>query len=142
MIEFDLLAEIVEELTGVTKEELVSKKRHRTLVELRMACSVILRDYSQRTGQKLTVFEIGEILNIDHSSVSYYSITHYKLVADFNSKNNRNYRVLYEQLKSSFDIKSLFLKKDKKRILLEKRALLENEIKLINKMLFVIEEAQ
>lgn len=137
MTEFNLLVDIIEDLTGITKEELISKKRLRTLVELRMVCSIILRDYSQRMGQKLTVFQIGDILNIDHSSVSYYSATHYKLITDFSSKNNRNYRVLYEQIKSAFDLRSMSLKKDTKRMLLERKYLLEKELKTVKEMLTI-----
>jgi len=142
MIEFDLLTEIVKELTGVTREEIISKKRLRTLVEIRMACASILRDYSQKNGKKLTVFQLGEILNIDHSSVSYYSATHYKILSDFNSNKNRNYRVLYEQMKSAFDIRvipysNIFLvkNKDRKNIYLEKKKSLEKELKMINDIL-------
>jgi len=134
MKEFDLLVDIVEDLTGVTREELVSKKRLRTLVELRMACSIVLRDYSQRNGKKLTVFELGDMLNIDHSSVSYYSASHYKLIGDL--KSGRNYRTLYEQIKSSFDIRAISINKDSMKVLLEKKNSLENELEMVNGILF------
>jgi hypothetical protein len=81
----ELLFEITEEVTGVTKEEIISKSRKPYIVDSRrmMAVSLI-------KNTKLTFSRIGEIIGgIDHSSISYYIKKHDDLVdTDYNFRKN------------------------------------------------------
>ena len=82
MEEFSILTEIIKDLYGIDKEQLIAKCRKRDLVELRYVCANILRSET-----KYTVEAIGENLNIDHSTVCYAVNEHVNLMQSKNSTN-------------------------------------------------------
>jgi len=67
----DQVLESVEQITGVTHEQILSSKRNRFIVDARKILSVVIR-----THLKLTCFETGKIVNKDHTSVIHYERMH------------------------------------------------------------------
>lgn len=94
MEEFKILSEIINEIYGIDAETLVSKCRKRELVELRYVCSNILR-----TETPYTVEKIGEILNIDHSTVCYAATQHEHFMIN---KSARTYADTFEKISKAY----------------------------------------
>lgn len=94
MEEFSILTEIIKDLYGIDKEQLIAKRRKRDLVELRYVCANILRSET-----KYTVEAIGESLNIDHSTVCYAVNEHADLME---SKNSRTYANKFENISEAY----------------------------------------
>jgi len=63
--QFEALIKRVETLTGVNREEFLSRSRKPEMVGIRIAISIALR----RSGWQLT--KIGEIMERDHSTILY-----------------------------------------------------------------------
>jgi DNA-binding transcriptional ArsR family regulator len=94
MKEFETLALVIAKITGVTRDELVSKTRKRPIVELKMMCSHLLKNCSHDSSSKITVLHIGEVLNVDHSTITY----HLKRHPDMMSQKDGKYKELYEKI--------------------------------------------
>jgi len=94
MEEFKILSEIINEIYGISPEKLVAKCRKRELVELRYVCSNILRQETPYTVEK-----IGEVLNIDHSTVCYAATQHEGFMAN---KSARTYADIFEKVNKAY----------------------------------------
>jgi len=97
MEEFKILSEIINEIYGIDAKTLVAKCRKRELVELRYVCSNILR-----TETNYTVEKIGEILNIDHSTVCYAATQHEHFMIN---KSARTYADTFEKVNKAYSRK-------------------------------------
>lgn len=64
----DSIFKAIEKVTGISKDELISKARHRPIVEGRYLFAYIIR---RKTN--LTLKEIGKMLNKDHCSIIFYN---------------------------------------------------------------------
>lgn len=135
MREFQILSEIVEAVTEITKDELTSKRRFRHLVEMRMICARILKE----SESNYTLETIGSFLNIDHATVLHYYKVHENLMKP--NQGHKNYQKNFELIKSLFQSKVL-RESGAKLLLLHKKAILEKELKEINDKLAYIEERQ
>jgi hypothetical protein len=132
MIDFELLANAVKEVTGTSKEELISKKRPRPIVELRMICSSILSERHSSESLKVR----GSYLNIDHSTVLHHLKTHENLLRE----KDGNYKRKYEKIKEIYS-RDLLLASNGTRVeLLEKRKQLQDMIEEIDYVLSNIKE--
>ena len=131
MIEFKLLARAVEETTGVEKDILISKTRKRSIVELRMICSNILKE----SHYKLSMEMIGILLNSDHSTIVYHMKTHKNLLVQKDGK----YKDLYEKISRLYQNKLSLLGENAKEQLLEKKVRLQKMIEDIDNMIEEIE---
>ena len=58
----------IEKVTGISKDELTSKARHRPIVEGRYLFAYIIK---KKTN--LTLNQIGKLLNKDHCSIIFYN---------------------------------------------------------------------
>ena len=94
MIDFNLLTDVVEEFSGIKKEELISKRRFRHLVEPRMMCSNLMKENHPR----LSLEQIGSMLNVDHSSVLYHIKMHKLLMA----QKDGTYKKIYGQISDEY----------------------------------------
>lgn len=94
MEEFKILAEIINEIYEIDRETLISKCRKRELVELRYVCANILR-----TETGYTVEKVGEILNIDHSTVCYAATQHVNFMSN---RSARTYATMYEKISKAY----------------------------------------
>jgi thiamine kinase-like enzyme len=97
MEEFKILSEIINEIYEIDAEKLVSKCRKRELVELRYVCANILRAETSYTVEK-----IGEILNIDHSTVCYADTQHENFMIN---KSARTYADTFEKISKAYSRK-------------------------------------
>jgi len=131
MIEFELLAKVVEEVSGTPKETLISKRRPRPLVELRMICSNTLKE-----NHKLSVEKIGGLLNINHATVSYHLKTHKNLLLQRDGK----YRKLYEEISKKYRQSLVINGGDVRAALLEKRKKLEQMLEEVDSILQMIDQ--
>jgi len=64
----DSIFKAIEKITGINKEELTSKARHRPIVEGRYLFAYIIK---KKTN--LTLNQIGKLLNKDHCSIIFYN---------------------------------------------------------------------
>lgn len=132
MIKFDILIKIVEEVSGVTSDKLISKSRLRPLVELRMICSNVLKE-----SHKISVEKIGSILNIDHSTVSYHLRTHKNLL----SQNKGNYKETYLEISDRYRQEIFLSEADKmKSELLSKKNKLQTMISSIDEIMEIFDK--
>ncbi len=137
MREFETLALVIAKITGVTRDELVSKSRKRPIVELKMMCSYILKKCSYDSPNKITVVNIGDVLNLTHSTVTYHIKKHQDMMVQKNGKYKELYEKIFKAYKSN---KSLSIINDYERqskILDEK---IKNEKKNLNQLLSQKEE--
>jgi hypothetical protein len=67
----DQVYDMVEHITGVTKEMTLSKSRKQYIVDARKITSNILRKQIE-----LTCYQVAKVMDIDHSSVVHYSGMH------------------------------------------------------------------
>jgi len=112
MKEFETIAFIIAKTTGVTRAELVSKSRKRPIADLKMMCSQLLKNCSYQASEKITVIKIGDILNLDHSAITYHLKKHVEMMGQKDGK----YKALYEKiLKSYKSDKSLSIINDYER---------------------------
>lgn len=131
MYEFEFLISVASKVTGIPAQDIVSKKRHRPIVEARMMCSNILK----KNHKRMTTKVIGSLLNIDHATVLYHARMHPSLMnqkgtyKDFFSIINEEY---YKRLVSTDTI----TKKD----LLKKKQDLEKQLKEVNNRLEDLEK--
>lgn len=132
MIDFNLLTDVVEEFSGIKKEDLVSKRRFRYLVEPRMMCSNLMKENHPR----LSLEQIGRMLNVDHSSVLYHIKTHKLLIA----QRDNTYKNIYQKISDEY-IKEL-TKSNGNVVaeLIDKKFKLEKMLIEVNEMLKLIEE--
>ena len=130
-INFEILASVVEDVTKISKDKLISKVRTRELVELRMICSNVLKN----NHENLTVNMIGSMLQIDHSTVSYYGKSSKTLM----SLKNNNYKNLYETINTEY-IKKLTLSSNAIREeFIKRKKELEKMLKEVNKFITIID---
>lgn len=66
-INYENVFRAVEKVTGITKEEICSKARHRPIVEARYIWAYIVRNKTN-----LTLKKMAEIINKDHCSIIFY----------------------------------------------------------------------
>lgn len=132
MIDFNLLTDVVEEFSGIKKEELISKRRFRHLVEPRMMCSNLMKENHPR----LSLEQIGSMLNVDHSSVLYHIKMHKLLM----TQKDGTYKKIYNQISDEY-IKEL-AKSNGNVVaeLIDKKYKLEKMLTEVNDMLKLIEE--
>lgn len=135
MREFEILLEIVETVTEITREELTSKRRFRHLVEMRMICARILKE----SETNFTLEYIGSLLNIDHATVLHYYKTHENLMKP--NKEHIKYQKNFNLIRDLYQSKAL-RESGVKLLLIHKKTLLEKELEEINKKLAYIEEKQ
>jgi hypothetical protein len=128
MKEFDLLMLVTEHVTSFSREDLAAKGRSRILVEIRIACTNILRKFDKDI---YTVNVIGDLFNIDHSTISYYCKQHPNLI----QQSSLNYKGLYNKLKIAFQEKMDTFTSTEVNNLLEKKQQLEKELKEIDSLL-------
>lgn len=133
-IEFTILVSIIDEVMGVSKETLLSKTRLRPIVELRMIFSNVLKE----NIKKLSVEKIGELMNVDHSTVTYHIKTHLALM----SQKDEQYKIKYERINDLYKNRILFTSDYLKDTLLNKKKKLEQELVNINDMLKTVEEKE
>jgi predicted transcriptional regulator len=131
MIEFDLLTKVVEDVSGTSKEKLLSKSRPRPLVELRMICSNALKE-----NNKLTVEKIGNLLNVNHATISYHLKTHKALLVQRDGK----YKEMYEKINNKYKLTLALSGENVKFELIEKREKLQKMIKEIDLTLKLIKD--
>jgi hypothetical protein len=116
-IEAELLFEITEEITGITREEILSKKRKPDIVD---AKKMMALSFFKNT--KFTFEKIGEILGgLDHSSISYYVKNHDSLMetdVDFmtNFSNINSKFKIYQDGGIPNEIKLRFALEERKKI--------------------------
>lgn len=137
MKEFETIALVIAKITGVTKDELVSKTRKRPIVELKMMCSQLLKNCSYDASEKITVVKIGELLNIDHSTITYHLKRHPEMMGQKDGKYKDLYEKIFKGYKSD---KSLSIINDYERqskILAER---IKTEQKNINQLIAQKEE--
>lgn len=134
MEEFDILAFAVEEITGFTREEFISKKRKRYLVELRVVCANILKE----NKSKITCEKIGELMNVDHSTVVHYTKLHPTLMGHRDGK----YKKKFTDIKNKFVENLLSSDYNTKNELLEKKKKMEESLSIINRVLQKMEEQE
>ena len=130
MVDFELLARVVEEVSETPKELLISKKRTRPLVELRMICSNILKN------NKLSVEKIGKLLNINHATVSYHLKMHKTLLIQKDGKYKSKFEAIDGKYKRILDLN----KESVKDMLLEKKKKLEKMLYDVNETLKLLDE--
>jgi predicted metallo-beta-lactamase superfamily hydrolase len=130
MREFDILAEAIKNVTGVTRDELVSKKRNRPFVDARILAATVLKEKAQNA----TVGTIGEMLSIDHSTVSYYWKQHFVLMK------NELYKEKYRKLITILNEKLILTDVEvEKGLLLKRKKKLEEEIKRIDAKIKILD---
>jgi hypothetical protein len=127
MLEFEILTNVVEEVTGTKKEEIISKRRPRPLVELRMICSNVLKE----NHRKLSVEKIGALLNVDHATVTYHRKTHLNLLIQRDGK----YKSLFEEINKRYQRKLMASGVTLKSELLQKRERLQSMLEDIDVVL-------
>lgn len=134
MKEFEILSEIVETVSGITREELVSKRRQRNLVEMRVICAKIFSE----SETNFTLEYIGSFMNVDHATVLHYYKVHQNLMT--HNQAHIGYQKKYELIRNLYN-SQILRESGVKLLLLHKRALLEKEIKAIDeKLAFIAEE--
>jgi len=89
----ELLYDISEKRLGITKEQILSKKRTRTLADTRRVIMRILKT----AVPKSTVYEVGAAVARDHSSVSTQLKEHKKLY-----ESNKDYTELFNMINDEF----------------------------------------
>ena len=88
----DLLFEVTEMVTGISKEDICSKKRHKEYTIPRNIIGYILHKELE-----LTVVKSAKILNRDHSTISFYS----KMFND-NLNYFKEYKNIYKSISEIF----------------------------------------
>ena len=131
MHEFELLARVVEEVSGTSKERLISKRRPRPLVELRMICSNTLKE-----NHKLSVEKIGNLLNVNHATISYHLKTHKALMTQRDGK----YKEMYDKISQKYKLTLALSGENVKFELIEKKEKLQKMIEDIDSTLKLIED--
>lgn len=126
MIEFDLLIRIAEKISGFERDIIISKKRIRPVVEVRMICTNIIKKHHH-----LTVEQVGILMNIDHSTVSYHMKTHNALI----SQKDGEYKNLYNQINNKYQIELIYKMKNSKIFLLDKKEKFEKMLEAVNNSL-------
>lgn len=133
MIEFDLLLNVVEELTELKKEDILSKRRFRPLADARVMCSILLKKYNQ----SLRTSEIGAMLNINHTSVCHHKHRHESFLLK-----DKEYRYKFDEIDLVYQQRLVLVNKNFKESLISKRRRLEKMISDINLVLGSIEEGK
>ena len=105
MQDFEILAGVIEEVTGVTKENLISKRRFREWVDLRTICAVLLKKHNP----VLSLVSIGNLMNIDHSTVCHSRHAHHYAMEEKNG--HAKYIQLYEKINYTF-LEKIIVEKD------------------------------
>lgn len=133
MVEFDLLLNVVEELTELKKEDILSKRRFRPLADARVMCSILLKKYNQA----LRTSEIGKMLNINHTSVCHHKNRHENVLLK-----DKDYQYKFNEIDLVYQQKLVLVSKNFKESLINKRRRLEKMISDIDLVLGSIEEGQ
>lgn len=127
MMEFDILLKVVNDITGIDKETLVSRKKIREISEVRMMCTTILQE--QKPELKLKV--VGEMVGLKYCSIIHHRKTHENLMVQFNGK----YKELFQILRLSYRREMIKRDKTYKKVLIEKRKQLQFMLEEINQLL-------
>jgi len=90
----DSVFEMVCDITGVPKEQILSTKRYRHIVDARKILVNVLRKVL-----KLTCYQTGAVVNKDHSSVVHYDKMH------INHMNEPEYRRMYSAVSGAYLIR-------------------------------------
>lgn len=131
MLEFDILTKIIQETIGVESYRVKSKIRTRQLVDIRIICANVLKE-----NNKIGVEAIGELLCVNHSTVSYYLKTHKNIF-----KTEEKYRALYSEINEKYKHKLFVLNANRiRKELSGKKDKLLSMISGIDNMLNVLEE--
>jgi hypothetical protein len=127
MIEFDILLKVVNDITGINKDILISRKKIREISEVRMMCTTILHEYKP----ELKLKDVGEMVGLKYCSIIHHKKTHDNLMLQLNGK----YKSLFQNIRISY--KREMIKQDKtyKRVLIEKRKQLQFMLEEINQLL-------
>jgi len=140
MIEFELLLGIVEELTKLSREEILSKRKFRSFADVRVICSVLLKKYKPELKTK----EIGKLLNVNHSSVCHHRNKHGKLM-----ETDAVYKDMFNEIDLAYQQKMVIVNKSFKEVnksfkesLINKKKRLEKMLTDINYVLESIEDGQ
>lgn len=133
MIEFELLLGIVEEFTKLSREEILSKRKFRSMADVRVICSVLLKKYKPELKTK----EIGKLLNVNHSSVCHHRNKHGKLM-----ETDVVYKDMFNEIDLAYQQKMVIVNKSFKESLINKKKRLEKMLADINYVLGSIEEGQ
>ena len=123
-----VLFEIVEQVTGITESQIISKSRKRPIADARMMMSEALRRNS-----KYKLWEIGKVVSdLDHSTVVHYR----HKVLDF-CKNDKNFKSNFIKINVNFgQIKNIGLPLNKKlEFAIKERDRLNKEIRRMKKLL-------
>jgi len=92
----DICYDVIEFEHGITKDEIYSKVRERPLVDARKIMANVLRKYTSAT-----FVNIGKELNVDHSTITYYTKSFDFLCKYDESVSNLHRRVLEGLAKKS-----------------------------------------
>lgn len=131
MRDVEELHKIVEERLGVAKEVLVSKRRTREVVNARRVFSVILYKNSE-----LTVEKVGEIVGVDHATIS-----HYKNTMKWIFKTEKSLKEDYEYIDMKFKVATRYDNlKDRLEFLSDERNRIDEEIEKINQAIDFVDE--
>ena len=126
MIEFDLLIIVAEKISGFERDLIISKRRIRPIVEIRMICTNIIKKQHD-----LTVEQTGVLMNIDHSTVSYHMKTHNTLI----SQRDGRYEKLYNQINNKYQVELIYKMKNARAFLLDKKDKFEKMLETVNNLL-------
>jgi hypothetical protein len=132
MIDFNLLANIIEKHSGVKKEDLISKRRYRHLVEPRMMCSNILKE----NHIKVSLERIGSVMNINHATVLHHIKTHKVLM----TQKNELYKNTYNKIRDEYQKVLMTSGGNLVADLLDKKHRLEKMLDEVNTVLKLIDE--
>ena len=113
----DMLFEITETMTGVTRDQILSNRRNQ---EIAMARSII--GYMLHNELGVTVMNSGKIINRDHSTITHYSKS-FEANYNFYSKYREQYENISELFWSNFidvDSKDIDLEIKKLQNLIDK----------------------
>jgi len=123
-----ILFEIVEQVTGISENQIKSRSRKRPIVDARMMMSEALRGNS-----KYKLWEIGKVISgIDHSSVLHYK----QKVKDF-CENDNSFKKRFVDINVKFShVKNIGLPIHKKlEFAVKERDRLNKEIRRMKKLL-------
>jgi hypothetical protein len=131
MYEFEFLINIASKITGVLPQDIVSKKRHRPIVEARMMCSNVLK----KNHKRMTTKVIGSLLNIDHATVLYHARMHASLMSQ-----KGTYKEFFLKINEEYCRRLISTDTITKKDLLKKKQDLEKQLKEVNKLLEDLEK--
>ena len=122
-----ILISVVTSVTGITKEQILSRKKTRDIAEIRMMCTNILQE--QKPELKLTV--LSGLMGLKHCSANYHQKTHRDLMIQPDGK----YKDLFNKLRLTYKRTLIVQDRNYKNVLIEKRKKLQEMLEEINQVL-------